>query len=188
MYVDPTGHSMVAFGAILVGAFIGAVISALTSVVTQLEQNGGDLNEINLAKVGFDAFVGAINGGLAAYSISIGWSIALGAIMGFVSSIASDTLFNGGQVDMYSAIKSAFIGGIAGAIAGSGANCVKDGMHVTKFVNGKIILKKTIANGSRRVIARQTNALNVHAKQLMISAVRYLASNTFSMAYTMDTN
>lgn len=57
---------------------------------------------------------------------------------------------------------------------------VTAGAHVTKFVNGRNILNKTIANGVKSAISRQTKALNVHATQLIISGARYVASNVFA--------
>ena len=97
-------------------------------------------------------------------------------------------IFFAKNIDWCAAINSFFIGAIAGAIAGAGANYAKDGMQVTKFVNGRNILNRTIANGTKRAIARQIHAMNVHAIQLLISGVRYMGSNTASMIYTMCTN
>ncbi len=44
----------------------------------------------------------------------------------------------------------------------------------------KSILNRTIANGTTKVIARQTHAMMIHANQLVISGLRYLLSNMFS--------
>ncbi len=49
-----------------------------------------------------------------------------------------------------------------------------------KFINSKNILKNTIANGTKQYIARQTEAMMVHAKSLMISGARYLLANAFT--------
>ena len=108
--------------------------------------------------------------------------------MGFGSSVGKDYLFNDKNIDWNAAMKSLVVGALAGLIAGAGANNVKEGMHVTKFVNSKTILNKTISNGTKRAIARQTHAMNVHAIQLLISSVKYMGSNAFSLIYTVCTN
>lgn len=187
-YKDPSGRLAITTTAIIVGAFIGFVIGATSSVVTQLEEHNGDWSQINVWEVAFDGAFGAINGGLAASGINIWWSMGLGAVLGFGSSVGKDYFFNNKNIDWCAAINSFFIGAIAGAIAGAGANYAKDGMQVTKFVNSRNILNRTIANGTKRAIARQTHAMNVHAIQLLISGVRYMGSNTASMIYTMCTN
>ncbi len=170
------------------GAVIGAGISMSLSVVTQLEEHNGDWNKLNLQKVLFDGVFGAINGALAASGISVGWSVALGAASGFLSSIGSDLLFENGNINWGAAVNSLIIGAIAGRIAGAGANYVGDGMQVTKFANSRNILNRTIANGTKRAIARQTHALNVHATQLLNSGANYMLSKAFVISYTMLTN
>ena len=111
--------------------------------------------------------------------------MAIGAISGFVSSVGSDYLFKDGKINWYAALDSSIFGALTGAIAGAGANHTRD---ITKFVNSKNILNRTIANGTTRAIARQTSALNVHATKLWISSGRYMLSNALSTAHTMWTN
>ena len=65
-------------------------------------------------------------------------------------------------------------------IAGPGANCFKDGKQVTKYIKGSKILSRTIANNTKEAITRQTSALLVHKKALIVSGIRYLAGNGFS--------
>ena len=187
-YADPNGCLAITTTAIIVGALIGLSIGVTASVVTQLEEHNGAWSQINWWEVAFDGIFGAINGGLAASGIGIWWSVGLGAVLGFSSSVGKDYFFNNKNIDWCAAINSFFIGAIAGAIAGAGANYVKDGMQVAKFVNSRNILNRTIANGTKRAIARQTHAMNVHAIQLLISGVRYMVSNTVSMSYSMYTN
>ena len=187
-YKDPSGRLAITTTAIIVGASIGLAIGASSSVVAQLEEYNGDWSQINLWEVAFDGVFGAINGGLAASGINIWWSMGLGAALGFGSSVGKDYLFNDKNIDWNAAMKSLVVGALAGLIAGAGANNVKEGMHVTKFVNSKTILNKTIANGTKRAIARQTHAMNVHAIQLLISGVKYMGSNAFSLIYTVCTN
>ena len=187
-YKDPSGRIAITTTAIIVGALIGLAIGASSSVVAQLEEHNGDWSQINLGEVAFDGVFGAINGGLAASGINIWWSAGLGAALGFGSSVGKDYLFNDKNIDWNATMKSLVVGALAGLIAGAGANNVKEGMHVTKFVNSKTILNKTISNGTKRAIARQTHAMNVHAIQLLISSVKYMGSNAFSLIYTVCTN
>ena len=187
-YKDPSGRLAITTIAIIVGALIGLAIGASSSVVAQLEEHNGDWSQINWWGVAFDGVLGAINGGLAASGINIWWSIGLGAALSFGSSVGKDYLFNDKNIDWNAAMKSLVVGALAGLMAGAGANNVKEGMHVTKFVNSKTILNRTITNGTKRAIARQTHAMNVHAIQLLISGVRYMGSNTFSSIYTVCTN
>ena len=94
------------------------------------------------------------------------------------SSVGKDLLFNEGNIDWEKAAINAVIGSISGAVAGAGADNIKSGAHLSKFMNGRDILNKTIENGTKSAIARQTNALYVHTTQLTISGLRYLAGNT----------
>ncbi len=188
-YKDPSGHLAITTIAIITGAIIGFGISATSSIVTQLEEYNGDWSKVNQLEVLYDGAFGAINGGLAASGIGIVASAIFGGALGFVSSIGRDFLFEEDRnINWLGAVNSLFIGALAGLIAGAGANYAKDGMQVVKFGNSRDILSRTIANGSQRAIARQTHALNVHATQLLISGIRYMLSNTFSISYTMLTN
>ena len=187
-YADPSGHLAVTTIAIIAGAFIGFGISATSSVITQLEEYNGDWSNINLRKVVFDGVFGAINGALAASGISVGWSVALGAASGFLSSIGSDILFENGNINWGAAVNSLIIGAVAARIAGAGANYAGDGMQVTKFANSRNILNRTIANGTKKAIARQSHALNFHVTKLLSSGMRYMLANTSTTVYTMFTN
>ena len=143
---------------------------------------------MNPFEVLYDGMFGAINGALAVSGICFWGSVFLGAAIGFISSVGKDYFFNNGNINWLGAINASIIGGLAGAIAGAGANCAKNGMQVTKYINSKQILQRTIANGTRRAIARQTYALHVHTTPLMIAGARYIASSAFSTSYTMITN
>ena len=187
-YADPSGRLAITTTAIIAGSLFGLVIGASSSVVAQLEEHNGDWRQINWGEVAFDGVFGVINGGLAASGINIWLSAGLGAALGFGSSVGKDYLFNDKNIDWNAAMKSLVVGALAGLIAGAGANNVKEGMHVTKFVNSKTILNRTIANGTKSAIARQTHAMNVHAIQLLISGVKYMGSNAFSLIYTVCTN
>ena len=82
---------------------------------------------------------------------------------------------------MLKAIDSAVIGTFSGLISGAGADNVAAGAHVTKFVNSKDILNKTIANGTKSAIQGQVTAMKVHSDELVISGARFLMSHTFSL-------
>ena len=188
-YKDPSGRLAITTIAIITGAIIGFGISATSSIVTQLEEYNGDWSKVNPLEVFYDGAFGAINGGLAASGIGIVASALFGGALGFVSSIGKDFLFEEDRnINWLGAVNSLFIGVLAGLIAGSGANYAKDGMQIVKFGNSREILRRTITNGTQRAIARQTHAMNVHATKLLISGIRYMLSNTFSISYTMFTN
>ena len=178
MYVDPNGNFVLS--AIIVGALVGGILAFATSVFAQALDNDGDFSKVNYGEAFYDFAFGAINGALAASGIGVGLSIVLGAALGGASSIGKDLIFNDGQIDWGKAAYSALIGGLAGWIAGEGANNIKAGMQVTKYINSRNILNSTVANGTKGAIARQTAAMNVHATKLAISAVRYFLSHSFS--------
>ena len=58
---------------------------------------------------------------------------------------------------------------------------IRSGAHVTKYINSRDILNRTIANGTKNAISRQTVAMNVHITQLAISGARYLTGGMFSI-------
>ncbi len=176
---DPDGNFIIS--AIIAGVSLGFAIGFGSSVATQVADAGGDWSKVDFAEATFDGVFGAINGGLAASGVSIGMSIFLGATMGGVSSVGKDLLFEGGNIDWKKAGIATLMGGISGAIAGAGADNVKSGSHITKFINSREVLNRTIANGTKSAISRQTVAMNVHATQLVISGARYLISSVFGI-------
>ena len=181
MNADPSGNIIIS--ALIVGGLIGFAISFTSSVLTQAKDNDGDITKVNVFEALYDGAIGAINGVLAASGVGTGVSIVMGAIMGAGSSIGKDLIFGDGKVDWKQAGINALIGGVSGVIAGAGADNVKAGAHVTKFVNSRNILNRTIANGTKHAIARQTNAMNLHSMNLLISGGRYLASTAFAMMF-----
>ena len=188
MGYDPTGEIVIE--AIIAGAFIGGILGAVNSVIDQLSENNGDWNEVNVWKVGVDFAFGAINGALASSGISLRTSIILGGALGAASSLVNDLCFdaslrtNAGydwkQISG-NILKNALIGMVSGAISGEGADCIKKGQHVTKFVNSKKILNRTIANNTKGSIAHQTRVMYHHAKPLVDSGIRYLISSAFNL-------
>ena len=188
MGYDPTGELVLS--AIVVGAAIGGILGAVNSTISQLSEHNGDWSEVNLGKVTFDGAIGALGGALASSGISKVVSVIAGGVIGAVSSIASDCLFNEnvktedgydwGQIS-FNSLKNAAIGMFSGFISGAGADYIGEGQQITKFINSKHILNKTIANNTQRAIANQTSVMYHHAKQLMVSGMKYLASNVFNL-------
>ena len=183
---DPVSHSdpsgRVWLGALIAGAVIGFAISAGTSVFIQYYENEGDWSKFNQGKMWYDGAFGAISGLLAATGIGPIASAVVGAILGGVSSIGNDIIFNDGNIRWDSAAIAVIVGAIGGALSGAGADYIGDGKQLTKFRNSRDILQKTIANNrvTTRVIARQASQLSIHANQLVISGARYLMSHVFT--------
>ena len=177
---DPSGRSWLL--ALIAGALIGAALSAGTSVFIQYCENEGDWSKLNGWKVLYDAAFGAVSGLLAATGIGPIASAVVGAILGGVSSIGNDIIFNDGNIRWDSAAIAILAGAVGGVLSGAGADYIGDGQHLTKFKNGRDILQKTIANNrvTTRVIARQASALSIHTNKLVISAARYLMSHVFT--------
>ena len=177
-YIDPTGHAI--WEAIIVGAIIGGIIGFVTSTLIQAGEANGDFKDVDYLESAFDGAVGAINGAIASTGISGAASIAIGAGVGGISSIVKDMLFSDGNISCKSAIKSAIIGGISGVISGAGANNSKDGAQITKYILSREILNRTIANGTKSAVSRQTQVMFSHARELIISGAKYVFSNIFS--------
>jgi len=178
MYSDPSGHVIIS--AIVAGAFIGSVISFATSSFEQWLNDGGSWKNYNGWSAFYDACWGAVNGAFAASGIGLAWSVGLGAAFGGLSSVGEDLIFKEGEIDWGKAGISALIGGVSGLISGAGANNLKEGVQVTKYINSRDILQKTINNGTRHAVARQTNAMNRHISKLVLSGARYLGANAAS--------
>lgn len=177
---DPSGRSWLL--ALIAGAVIGFAISAGTSVFIQYYENEGDWSKFNQGKMWYDGAFGAISGLLAATGIGPIASAVVGAILGGVSSIGNDIIFNDGNIRWDSAAIAVIVGAIGGALSGAGADYIGDGKQLTKFRNSRDILQKTIANNrvTTRVIARQASALSIHTNKLVISGARYLMSHVFT--------
>jgi hypothetical protein len=178
-YTDPTGH---AINPIVAGFILGAAIGIITSIFVQTLKADGDITQVDLREVAFDAFVGGLNGALAASDVSFGAAIALGALIGGASKIAKDYLIEKkNSISPLEILDSVLLGCICGAIAGAGANNAKDGAHLGKFIKSYKILNNTIINGTKSAIARQSSVMMHHAKNLLISGGKYLFSNFISI-------
>ena len=165
--------------AIVAAIILGGGISAGVSAVTQYFEAGEDWSKVNVNKVIYAGAWGVVNGLLAISGIKVKAAMALGAVLGATSSIISDLLFNNGQIDFSSLIINTIIGGASAGLAGSGS--MDD---VVKFVNSKKILVKTIVNETVKAIPRQTQAVLVHTKSLIIAGVRYLFANILGGAFS----
>ncbi len=171
--VDPNGNF--AISAFLAGTAIGFAINFVSSVAGQYVAAGEDWEKVNLWKSVHDGAWGALNGALATTGMGAIASAALGAGTGFASSVTSDLIFGENhEVQWDNAIINGAIGLAAGVISGAGAN---SNGAVTKYIHGKDILNRTIANGKVKAIANQAASLAKHAKELIESGVKYVVSN-----------
>ena len=173
MRVDPNGNF--AIGALIAGAIIGRAVSFVSSVAGQYVAAGEDWEKVNWGMAAHDGFWGAINGVLATTGMGAITSAILGAGTSFASSVTSDLIFGENhEVQWDNAFINSAIGLAAGVISGAGANRQGD---VTKYINGKKILDRTIANGKVKAIANQAASLAKHTKELVKSGVKYVISN-----------
>ena len=169
-YCDPSGH--VVIEALIIGGAIGFALGFGFSIAGQYLESDGNWEGVNLGMAFYDGLWGALNGVLAATSITTPLAILAGAAMGGISSIGSDLIFNNGNINWESMIINAVIGGAAGFIAGSGS-----GGTIAKYVHSKDILNRTITNGTMRAISRQTSVMYKHIQPLVASGIRYVFGN-----------
>ena len=171
-FVDPSGHVVIA--AIIFGGAIGFALGFGFSVAGQYAASNGDWNKVNLWMAAYDGLWGAVNGVLAATSITTPLAVLAGAAMGGISSVGSDLIFNNGNINWDGVIINTVLGGVAGLIAGSGS-----GVTIDKYVHSKDILNRTIANGTTRAIGRQISVMYKHILPLVDSGIRYILGNGF---------
>ena len=123
MYADPSGH--VAILTLLIGAFIGAAVSFVSSVISQ---STTDDKEINWGQVALDTIIGGISGALGASGVTRIVSIVAGGILGVVGSVGGDLIASNGdwsKVNIGKAVLMGTIGAVAGRFTGAGAQNTK---------------------------------------------------------------
>ena len=160
------------FWHIAVGAIIGATFNAVSSVASQLIENGGNFSKINLGVVFVNAAAGALSGALAATGIGLAASVAANAAISMGSNAASQVITNKGfdNFDVGDMVLDGVIGGISGAAGGRGmqksANIKTLGKRFTKKVlSGD---KKIIAKGAKYYLAHTRFAY----KKYLISPIK----------------
>ncbi len=172
-YSDPSGHSFLL--TILVGSLIGFTISATSSIIGQYMATQ-DWTQINFWEVLYDGAWGALYGALACTNISTLGSVLVGMGCGFISSIGQDYLFLGAEFELREAILNAVIngviGGVVGLIGGPGSRA-----SIEKYIHTRTVLRSTLGKHGQTVLFRQTRSVFKHAKDLLISGVRYFVGN-----------
>ncbi len=120
MYKDENGEFILS--AIIIGAVVGAVVGGAVSAISQQVTTG----EINWGVVGVNAVAGAISGALATTGIGLGLSVGANAALG-AATYVGEQVIKGEEITLEGVAVSAFAGGVAGLIGGSGANA--KGLH-----------------------------------------------------------
>ena len=119
-HIDPTGHSIV--GAILIGAAIGAGISFVFSLGSELYQNNWDFDKVNWNLVAVDTVFGAIDGALSVMGLSAPVSLLIQSVLAgaqtVISAAVSGNLHNltAGQV-VNAIVFSALMTGASSALS-----------------------------------------------------------------------
>ncbi len=122
MNVDPSGYFIFSILAVVIGAAIGATVSAATNIVSQGIQNGW--NNINWGEVAWNAVIGGIGGAIGATGIGLFGQAFINAGLSAVQSIGTD-IINGSPISWNNAFVSAMLGALSGFIGGSGAQSSK---------------------------------------------------------------
>ena len=110
MYVDPTGDFAISILALLIGAGVGALIGAGSSVISQGITNGW--SNINGWQVLLDGTIGAINGLLSTSGIGKVGAALLSGGLGFAGSVGGDLISNNGDWSTINWGKAAIMGGV----------------------------------------------------------------------------
>ena len=119
------------FWNIVIGAGVGAVVSGLISVASQVLENKGIAN-VDWARVGVAAAAGAISGGFAATGIKVNGQMVVNGIIGAASSGIDTYLKSNGTASFSEYAKNIAIGTgiglVGGRIGGNGTGT----RHLTK--------------------------------------------------------
>ena len=110
MYYDPTGHLAISIGLLIAGLFIGTLVGAASSIVTQGLTEGRD--NINLWQVLLDGTIGGISGLLAFSGIGAFGSAMISGGLGFVGSAGGDLIRNNGDWSKVNWGKAAIMAGM----------------------------------------------------------------------------
>jgi len=138
MYVDPTGDFAISILALLIGAGVGALIGAGSSVISQGITNGW--NNINGWQVLLDGTIGAISGLLSTSGIGTVGAALLSGGLGFAGSVGGDLISNNGDWSTINWGKAAIMGGVnllLGLKFGAGSQNAK-GLSESLLKNGDV--------------------------------------------------
>ncbi len=98
---------------IVIGAAIGAVVSAGTQIVSNIAQNRSITDGLLTATVS-----GAITGGVAASGVGLVGQVVVGASVGAGAEFAQQMIDSGGDVDPLSCFIDCTVAGVIGAVGG----------------------------------------------------------------------
>lgn len=103
MYSDPSGHFVIS--TLIIGALVGAAVSAAIDVGTQLISNGGDFSEVDWGSVASSSFIGAAIG----FSGTIGGA-TLGAFLAGSSTLTAAGVAGWFGLSMGASMAGGFLG------------------------------------------------------------------------------
>lgn len=122
----------------VVGAAVGAAISAVTTAVDAVKKDGLDALKSGKtwAKIGVSAAVGAVSGTVAASGAGIITGVAMGGTLGFVESYSHELIDNNGNVNEInrSNVAASTIAGMAGGLIG-GKGAINGNKYMSKQLN-----------------------------------------------------
>ena len=90
MYADPSGHFPVA--ALIIGAIVGAVIGAGSSIISQGIENNWDWSKFDVGLLIVDTVFGAIDGALSGLGLSLGASFLIDMGLSFAQSLTTSLI------------------------------------------------------------------------------------------------
>jgi RHS repeat-associated protein len=147
MYTDPTGEFFIS--TIIIGAVIGATISAGVNVASQ-RINNGNWNNMNWKSVGISAVSGAITGALGASGVGVLGQVIGNAAVSGVTEIVQNVAV-GQQIDWVSVGLNTAVGAVLGRVTGPGLQ------------TRTVYTMQTIDLSTRTIIRQQYNAIFTQA-------------------------
>lgn len=134
--------------------------------------NGFD--NINWNQVGIDAFFGGVSGLVSCSGIGIAGSVIFGGVWSGLQSIVDDKI-NGNDINWAKAGAAVIIGGIGGAIAGSGADVAN---NIGRYSTSKAFLNA--GHNAARKNLMYAAKISAVKSTFIWSSVRYAANVVFS--------
>ena len=152
MYSDPSGHSVLAVGLLLLGIGVGAAIGATANVVGQYISNGG-WNNFNWASLGWNMIIGAVAGALTMSTLGAGSMILANGALGAIGSVGNHLIvgddFGAWQTWLDIGLSTG-VGLLTGWLGGPGA------MHGRDFATATSSFAKAVSSYSR-VLSKASN-------------------------------
>ena len=175
-----------AFWNIIVGAVLGAVISAGVQIISNAIEDKPVMDGVVSAVAS-----GAITGAVAATGIGVAGQMAVGFATGSAADLGQQLYDNEGdfgKVDYLSVAVSGGTGLISGWIGGNGllhykSGIMRDGARIIKVIgNVDKGMYKTAAKGFSRLTSVGTQVINTYTREGRIAAARYVTGAVASKA------